>query len=44
MNEAAPAAYEIEWDIGTYGPFPTYAEARAYQREHRMTGSSVVPA
>lgn len=33
--------YEIDWDMGTYGPFESYEEARSYQTAHRMTGSSI---
>jgi hypothetical protein len=32
----------ITWDMGDYGPFADEAEARAYQRANRMTGSSIV--
>ncbi|QFP94874.1 hypothetical protein SEA_MARSHAWN_88 [Mycobacterium phage Marshawn] len=38
---ASREQFWIEWDMGDYGPFDTEAEARAYQREHRMTGSSI---
>ena len=31
----------IEWDMGDYGPFATEAEARAYQRTHALTGSTI---
>ncbi|QHB37840.1 hypothetical protein I5G63_gp100 [Mycobacterium phage Imvubu] len=44
MTGAADARpHVIEWDMGDYGPFDSYDEARAYQREHKMTGSVVVP-
>lgn len=39
ITENAPRY--IEWDMGTYGPFPTEADARAFQRAHKMTGSSI---
>lgn len=39
-----PNARYIAWDMGTYGPFADEDEARAYQRAHRMTGSSIVTA
>ncbi|ANU79763.1 hypothetical protein BI023_gp57 [Mycobacterium phage Sneeze] len=35
--------FSIEAESGKYGPFDTYAEARRYQREWQLTGSSVVP-
>lgn len=31
----------IEWDMGEYAGFTSEADARAYQRAHRMTGSVV---
>lgn len=31
----------IHWDMGVYGPFADEAEAKAYQRTHRMIGSSI---
>lgn len=41
MQNTSTPRHWIHWDMGVYGPFPTYDEARAYQREHAMTGSSV---
>lgn len=40
-NAPATTARWIEWDMGTYGPFADDAEARAFQRANRMTGSSI---
>lgn len=33
--------WTIEWDMGDYPGFTTQEDARAYQREHQMRGSSV---
>lgn len=35
--------FTIQWDLGDYPGFATEAEARAFQRTNRMTGSSIVP-
>ncbi|AYD84642.1 hypothetical protein SEA_PAITO_58 [Mycobacterium phage Paito] len=46
MNAARPTktqTFSIEAESGTYGPFDTYDDARLYQREWQLTGSSVVP-
>lgn len=34
--------YVIDWDMGEYGPFPTYSDASEYQRQHAMRGSTIV--
>ena len=35
--------YTIEWDMGDYPGFASYEEASRFQREHKMTGSTIVP-
>mgnify|MGYP001562009744 CR=1 FL=1 len=42
-ERTGPDNFTIQWDMGDYPGFATEAEARAFQRSNRMTGSTVVP-